>query len=384
MKGENRDSPPCDPPSRKESSLQRELLVINQNDIHKPEMDIVFKHEFRHAMWNTMHRREAKGNKLSSNPYLPHTDAEKEKLKSMLAKGERRVEELFALLKREESGKISPEERKQLQQLRKNSAAEYNKYYKISTDFIYAEKAKFPPNHIAEIEKQLGKKLSEKTRFFLPGHGVVTIKKIYPTLPDGSKALDIELDDPLYAAVYQIKHDISHIQNKHTEAQLLYEREAYLFSFCGRSIRKYLYPELVEYTDRLIKIADKTLSTQRKYVPDYLSVHELKSTGILETLKDPDFYDKAQVPFYIEWANYAVSMGDLDAAKMGLQKLIAHKDRVSEAHLALAKIYNQEGDYVKAAAHLSTIESLSKEIKQKAAKIAGISEEERRRTCKRK
>ncbi len=28
MKGENRDSPPCDPPSRKESSLQRELLHI--------------------------------------------------------------------------------------------------------------------------------------------------------------------------------------------------------------------------------------------------------------------------------------------------------------------------------------------------------------------
>ena len=27
--GENRDSPPCDPPSRKESSLQRELLLIN-------------------------------------------------------------------------------------------------------------------------------------------------------------------------------------------------------------------------------------------------------------------------------------------------------------------------------------------------------------------
>ena len=27
MKGENRDSPPCEPPSRKESSLQRELLI---------------------------------------------------------------------------------------------------------------------------------------------------------------------------------------------------------------------------------------------------------------------------------------------------------------------------------------------------------------------
>ena len=32
MKGENHDSPPCDPPSCKESSLQRELLLIDTHD----------------------------------------------------------------------------------------------------------------------------------------------------------------------------------------------------------------------------------------------------------------------------------------------------------------------------------------------------------------
>ncbi len=364
-------------------------LQIRREDLNSAEVYINLLHEFRHALWLTLHNLEGRESKIRHNPYLADTDIAKEEFAKILEEGDKNAEEIRNQLKLESWGTISPENRQKLAAFRKGPIKrEYDKYYRHEIDI---ESGIFLPD---AIEKQLGRKPYIGANFIWDDLGQVTIKKIYPKQSNGQQAFDLAINDHLNAVVYWIQRDVKNVKKGYRDSQQNREREAHLFGHIPRIFLEKFFPQLVGHTDRLIHKMDAVLPTQIKTMLDYLSFMEQESVLKREMLKDPEEYDPQLAPYYITWAREAISIHDYSAAKSGLEKLLAHKNRVPEAHLELARIYYQETDYIKSTSHYSNAEKAgitlsnqdldnyrqakekAKEMRCSAAKEAGISEEE--------
>jgi hypothetical protein len=214
---------------------------------------------------------------------------------------------------------------------------EYQQYYKLSF------KTDFP--------KDMSSNFKQYKKSFQTDFGQSDLELIH--VPHGdADSIRTTFTDPLAAAVYIIFNYIDQVKKDSYPHLYLAERHAYLYEFVPQKTRDYLYPELEAYTQDLIDRAASTpiVQTARK-LHTFLTFEEHHTVGKLRTLRDPQAFSADEAPYFIPMAVSALKIREVEAAKSGLNTLIARGYYVTEANLLLARIHYQQKNYPQAVTH---------------------------------
>lgn len=313
-------------------------------------------HEFRHAAMDAAHR-------TLESPAIPTVNChysdikEQNKVAKMIQIGDANVQKLQETLVRETKKQISPEEKAYLAQLRKQNTDLYLQNYR--TFFPRA----FDKQTFTKIEKQIGKKITVGTTINIDkitglSEGDITVQEL-EYFDDGVARIVVTafFRDPLHALVYNVQDQQQHVKTAYQKSEYLHEREAYLTGSTPPDLIAKLYPELTTYIDAFLERTSLVPTPYQTPAPDYRSLQQIINYEVVYILQNKELYKADQVQYYITWIDYAISEGEINAAKTGIDTLIKVGAFVAEANLRLARIYfNHDKDYKRAALYFKRAE----------------------------
>jgi hypothetical protein len=300
------------------------------------EYKICVRHEMRHA---SMHAAQLTLNQDSTlhvpENYYPATLAERAKRDDFIKKGDAEVTRLEALLKNEENGNISKADQKYLKKLRKDSQEVYTAHYKTFNTVLLST------NEINKREQATGRSMIGTTMTELPGYGPVTVEKIEPGQSPAEKNVLISFNDPLHAAVHNIKQVRQTVSNGYSQSNQGYERDAYLHANVPQPLIQALYPDLYEYTNNFIAAArlnrrvknNNPLTARPKW-------EDLEMLGKFHFISAPDTFEAEVADHFFKLGQLAFQKGYHLQGKTALETLIANHQHVHQAKYVLA-IYDE-------------------------------------------
>jgi len=295
------------------------------------------RHEFRHALMHALQIARSKfAPVMESECYFPLTDSERTKVNSLIEEGDREVEKLRALLRREENKNLTAEEKNYLEQLRKISSDTYQENYLTHTHIKYSEKYEL-----------LAKKNNNVMR--LRGCGLVRL--MGRVVHEGETLLKWELLDPLWGLVNNFDNQITPIKKKYPTEKYLRERDAHLFQLIPMPLIKILYPAYYQYIQEFVANTP---------FPEKIHLHSmvnhdfayLKELAVEKLLTQPKYFSVSQADNMAKVLRVYVDLKlKLDQCVIGAKTLIANNIKVGEAHLCLADIAYLRHDRPLAATH---------------------------------
>lgn len=294
------------------------------------------RHEFLHAAMHAVQRVLSNNpSSVSDQPYFPDTKEEKDKFNKLMKIGDARAANLREQIKLEMEESLDSKRLSTLRELRKEILNEYQKYYKLSFEI------NFPKNENWSL-KQFKNDIQAE-------FGRVDTEIVHSSKGD---TIRITFIDPLAAAVYTIFNYIDKVKKESYPHQYLSERHAYLYEFIPQKILNYLYPELEAYTQGLLHRAVSTpISQTARRLHTFLTFEEHQTAGKLKVLKDPEAFRADEAPYFISMALWALKIGEVEAAKTGLNTLITKGYLTDKANLQLARIHYQQKNYHQAVTH---------------------------------
>lgn len=333
-----------------------ENIIVNELILYSPLLTLAeaFRHEFRHAYWDTFHIYTSGKAMLTDNDpiyhpacYSPTTPVEQKKIRNYLEKGTERVRALAKKLKKESQGLgLGDNTKTELKNLR----ALFNLY----DDKDYGYNLLRLKNTPAELKKiKIGE--SEKNRNL---DGIVTVVAKHP---DG--IVVYRPNDPLLLLIYHINDYLSF--QSYPEMHREFEYEAFLYEKFPPEIIATFFPELVEYTTKLERRAMKvpTPLHNGRALPPIRSDLDNEKYVYLSTLSfvldafggsgfqvDPRLYSLLfdQVPMMM---TSHPSSQEIDKMRYFFTKSVLSGIRVGEANKILGQLASIKGDGMDACRH---------------------------------
>lgn len=302
------------------------------------------KHEFRHATMHAVQISRSQGNTLLTKCYFPLSISEESKVTNYLEIGDKRVQELALLLKKEKEQRLSKKDKENLKRLRESSQKLYEKHYG-GVDILYPYKY----HSLKEAQKNWPIGQTYQVEEF----GLIHTITVVGYKPSGNEICpQVKTVDCLAELVNKYfirKRDIIKYEPHHR----LEEREADIYGDIPPPLIKEFYPELFSYGEELIRGTYFDKSIYSEPMVNYSSLSQILQAQYESIfLIPPENLNPSLInelmPTIKEYITYGEKLNECQAL---LKTIINKGHRVAKANAYLARINYLQKDYKTACVH---------------------------------